>query len=389
MRGSTWDRKELYEKVWQFPLRKLAAEYGISDVGLAKVCRKLEIPLPGLGHWTKIACGHTIPRPPLLEVKNLPVLIRQIREPETPVLAEDAPELERIERLAAAATPPVTKAMLAHPLIEKTRQALSQAHTPDGQKLWASREAEWLDLRVTKACLARALRIIAVVISLLEKQGFKVVVEKKEAESTSAMVYGEKIRFGLIERSRQVKPPSPKPNGSSSYVYNSIKLEPTGILSIEVWNYYSGGPQKVWRDRESATLEEQLPKCVAGMMRIALKERADEKARQERELVRQNRIAKVEAELAKIHAEEKRIAILRKEATAWHRAERIRKYIAAAHASGARDAEWIAWAARQADRLDPLKPSFSSIVDEKENVIRRLHSAESWWHAEPLPEEDA
>jgi hypothetical protein len=51
--------------VWHFPLRKLAAEYGISDVGLAKICRKLEIPLPCLGHWTKIACGHSIPRPPL------------------------------------------------------------------------------------------------------------------------------------------------------------------------------------------------------------------------------------------------------------------------------------------------------------------------------------
>jgi hypothetical protein len=385
-RNSKWDRQELYEKVWQFPLRKLAAEYGISDVGLAKVCRKLEVPLPGLGHWTKIACGHTIPRPPLPEVKNLPVLIRQIREPETPVLTEDAPELERIKSLAAAATPPVTKAMLAHPLIQKTRQALSQAHTPEGQKLWASREAEWLDLRVTKGCLARALRIMAVIISLLEKQGFKVVVEKKATESTSAIVYGEKIRFGLIERSRQVKS-APKPNGSSAYAYNPIRFEPTGILSIEVWNYYSGGPQKVWRDRESATLEEQLPNCVAGMMRIALKERADEKARQERELVRQNRIAKVEAELTKIHAEEKRIAILRKEATAWHRAERIRKYIAAAHASGARDAEWIAWAARQADRLDPLKPTPASILDDKANVIRTLRSVESYWSTGPSPEE--
>jgi hypothetical protein len=26
-----WDRQELYEKVWQYPLRKLAVEYGISD----------------------------------------------------------------------------------------------------------------------------------------------------------------------------------------------------------------------------------------------------------------------------------------------------------------------------------------------------------------------
>src|ERR1043166_7559675 len=103
-----WDRQELYEKVWQFPIRKLAEEYGISDVGLAKVCRKLQIPLPGLGHWTKIACGHMIPRPPLPEAENLPVLIRQIREPETPTLAEDSPELEKIERIAAATPPVVT-----------------------------------------------------------------------------------------------------------------------------------------------------------------------------------------------------------------------------------------------------------------------------------------
>ncbi|SRR6266404_270169 len=387
-RNSKWDRQELYENVWQFPLRKLAIEYKISDVGLAKICRRLEIPLPGLGHWTKIACGHSIPRPPLPEVENLAVLIRQVREPETPVLPEDAPELERIERLATTVTPSVTKAMLAHQLIEKTRSVLSQGRTTIHGKLWASQELEWLDLRVTKDSLARALRIMAVIISLLEEQGFKVVVEKKDTESTSAIVYGEKIRFGLIERSRQVKP-APKPSGSSAYSYDSIRLEPTGILSIEVWNYYSGGPQKVWRDRESAKLEEQLPKCVAGMMRIALKERADEKARHERELAREKRIAAVEAELVKIEAEEKRIRVLRKEATSWHRADRIRKYIAAALESGVKNAEWITWAERQADRIDPLKPSPSSIVDDKEKVIRRLHAVQSYWWAEPLPEENA
>jgi len=356
-------------------------------LALAKVCRKLEIPLPGLGHWTKIACGHTIPRPPLPEVESLPILIRQIREPETTILPEDEPELERIERLTTMATPSVTKAMLAHPLIEKTRVALTGVRATDG-KLWASQDVEWLDLRITKACLARALRIMAVIISLLEEQAFKVVVEKKETESTNAIVYGEKIRFGLIERSRQVKP-APKPNGSSAYSYDSIRLEPTGILSIEVWNYYSGGPQRVWRDRESAKLEEQLPKCVAGMMRIALKERADEKARHERELAREKRIAAVEAELEKIEAEEKKVKVLRKEAVAWHRAERIRRYVAVARESGLKDAEWIAWAERQADRVDPLKPIPASIVDDKEKVIRRLHSAQSWWHTEPLPEENA
>jgi hypothetical protein len=395
--NSIWNRQELYEKVWQFPLRKLAAEYGISDVGLAKVCRKLEIPLPGLGHWTRIACGHTIARPALPAMEGLPVLIRQIRAPETPVLPEDTPELERIERVAAATTSAVTKAMLAHPLVEKTRLALSENRTTDRGTLWASRELEWLDLRVTKNCLARALRIMAVIIHMLEREGFKLVVEKKKSESTSAIVYGETIRFGLIERSRQVKP-FPKPDASSRYSYNPIRLEPTGVLSIEIWNYYAGGLQKTWRDRESACLEEQLPKCVAGMMRIALKERAERDKREREELARQKRIDEVRAELRQIEKEEKKIKALEREAIRWQRAERIREYIGAVRRNVVRKTdsedrakvlEWVEWAERQADRIDPLKPSSPSLVDDKEKVIRRLQAVEGWWWARNVPEEES
>ena len=157
----TWNRQELYEKVWQFPLRKLAAEYRISDVGLAKICRKLDIPLPGLGHWTKIACGHAIPRPPLPAMEAASVLLRRVREPQAAVLPEDVPHLEAIERIAAEPSPSVTKAMLAHPLVEKTRSVLNQTSSRSGEKLSASRELEWLDLRVTKNHLPRALRVMS------------------------------------------------------------------------------------------------------------------------------------------------------------------------------------------------------------------------------------
>ena len=42
-----WNRAELYAEVWEKPLVKVAAQYGISAVALGKVCRKLKIPLPG------------------------------------------------------------------------------------------------------------------------------------------------------------------------------------------------------------------------------------------------------------------------------------------------------------------------------------------------------
>jgi hypothetical protein len=381
--NSTWNRQQLYEEVWQFPLRKLAVEYGISDVGLAKVCRKLEIPLPGLGHWTKIACGHAIARPPLPVMENIPVLNRQIRAPETPVLPEDTPELEKIERVASSSIPPVTRAMLAHPLVERTRLLLSEVRSRDGEKLWASREAEWLDLRVTKNCLARALRIMAVIIHMLEREAFKLVVEKKQSESTSAIVYGENIRFGIVEKLRQIK----SATTSGSYTYNRVTLEPTGILSLEVWNYCPERQRRAWRDNERAKLEEYLPACIAGMMKIALAARSRRDAEEKKEQARQKRTDEVRAVLQQIEKEEKKIKALEREVIAWHRAERIRKYVAAVRSSAVKDALWVEWAERQADRIDPLRPTPPSIVDDKEKVIRRLEAVEGWWWAKNDSEE--
>jgi hypothetical protein len=46
-------REEFYEKVWQTPMTKLAAHYGLSDNGLRKICRNLQIPTPYTGYWAK------------------------------------------------------------------------------------------------------------------------------------------------------------------------------------------------------------------------------------------------------------------------------------------------------------------------------------------------
>jgi hypothetical protein len=87
------------------------------------------------------------------------------------------------------------------------------------------REVEWLDLRVTKGCSARALRIMAALILILEHEGFTLVVEKKAPESTSAIVYSEKTRFGVIERSRQVKPTVPREISNGYFPFSPVALK--------------------------------------------------------------------------------------------------------------------------------------------------------------------
>jgi hypothetical protein len=72
-------REQLYEKVWSTPLRTVAKEYGLSDVGLKKICTRHDIPTPGLGYGAKVALSRPVSRTPLAPAqtrsrKPLPVL---------------------------------------------------------------------------------------------------------------------------------------------------------------------------------------------------------------------------------------------------------------------------------------------------------------------------
>src|ERR1700722_9092027 len=61
----TLSREDLYELAWSKPISELAKDFGISDVGLAKRCRRLGVPLPGRGYWARIDAGQKPYRPKL------------------------------------------------------------------------------------------------------------------------------------------------------------------------------------------------------------------------------------------------------------------------------------------------------------------------------------
>jgi hypothetical protein len=58
-------REELYEKVWSTPMQKLAVEFGFSDRGFAKLCRRYKVPVPPRGYWARIQVGQSVQRIPL------------------------------------------------------------------------------------------------------------------------------------------------------------------------------------------------------------------------------------------------------------------------------------------------------------------------------------
>jgi len=74
------DRESLYNEVWLEPVSVVAARYGLSDVGLAKICRAWAIPLPSRGYWAKVNAGRIMRQVPLpaLEktVRRFPNLVK-------------------------------------------------------------------------------------------------------------------------------------------------------------------------------------------------------------------------------------------------------------------------------------------------------------------------
>jgi hypothetical protein len=58
-------RKKLYRQVWAAPMLKVAKRYGVSSSFLARICKRMNVPMPGRGYWAKHAAGQTLPQTPL------------------------------------------------------------------------------------------------------------------------------------------------------------------------------------------------------------------------------------------------------------------------------------------------------------------------------------
>ncbi len=149
------DRETLYEEVWADPVKVVAQRYGISDVGLAKICKKLSIPIPSRGYWAKVKAGkimRKIPLPALppgaTALTGTKPLSRIQREAQVAVqksvakIIEDHPVIDVPEEL----TDP-------HPLVSAAEKRLKQRDGWDDVAGLRSAPKEVLHVEVTRASL--------------------------------------------------------------------------------------------------------------------------------------------------------------------------------------------------------------------------------------------
>ncbi|MCL4850915.1 MAG: hypothetical protein KJZ78_05980 [Bryobacteraceae bacterium] len=103
-----WDREKLYDQIWTRPLRTVAHEHGLSDVALAKVCKKLHIPRPGVGYWRRKECGFKVERVPLPPAKGIVTAVSRlpdIQEKKQRSLSEELIPLRKVTEAPKAIHP--------------------------------------------------------------------------------------------------------------------------------------------------------------------------------------------------------------------------------------------------------------------------------------------
>src|SRR5271155_5149191 len=64
-------RRTVCKKVWSEPMVKIAKKFGISDRGLAKTCKRLEVPVPPRGYWARLQAGQRVSKIPLPPAKPM------------------------------------------------------------------------------------------------------------------------------------------------------------------------------------------------------------------------------------------------------------------------------------------------------------------------------
>ena len=382
--AETWKREELYRDVWREPMLQLAKKYGVSDVMLAKVCRKLHIPVPGRGYWVRKASGQKLSVEPLPELKDVPVIQRfKLPEPESrePKIPEPEPadsEYLRIKEIETLKIAVDTNAPI-HRLVAITIKAFKSATTDDrGFRTTGHKEGE-LDVRISPASLERAIAILNAVITALERLGYPVNVKRdaqRNSQSSVATIFGHEIRFDFVEKYTQIPVPE---NDRAKFPWSKIRYQPNGALEFRISP--PGYGSRIVRDKKTQPLEQQITFILVSFIR----EGRETKLRTERwtreKIERQKQEVERQKLAEQIHEEEQKLERLDSWVADWVRAGQYREFVAALEHSwsvAGKDlsveadfGKQLAWMRQQADRLDPLIESPKSILDRKKEISRR------------------
>ena len=258
-------RDDPFAAVWERPLTKVAADYGISDVALKKICRKMEIPTPGLGYWRRIECGYpgSVPKlPPLSDDGVDSVVIRPPAASSSVEVMEGIPSDAELEA-ALAKAPPVDL----HPLLVPVRRSLEAAKANDrGVLIPRSDKAKFIG--VTQGSLERAIRTLDLVLKGLEGLGHAVQIDTEKDPQLRLRIADDEFGLSIEEKLLATARPATEAEKRryGSWHTEHYDYAPTGRFTLRLHGTFLPGTRAAFSDRNTQQLADQIPKTLRGLL---------------------------------------------------------------------------------------------------------------------------
>jgi hypothetical protein len=343
-------RRELYDRIWAVPMSKLAHELDISDVGLAKVCRRYNIPRPARGHWAKLAAGKAPPKPglPASKVDTVQLDAARHRIPEVPKIQVDTERLRVAQQATGGAMAGVAAATF--------ERLSSMKPTADGFVSCGSSRV--IACSLTPETVERACRILDALERAMPSVGARFN-HNQEQKRVECEVGGERLGLSIAEDYIRTETVTTHPKYSwrktSTFAYRF-----TGQLRLAISGDYAG--RKSWGDGKRSRLEEKVESVIAGLAGGAqaialLRIEREEQRRRWAEEARDAEVARERQRRMKNFADQ-----LQKEAGAWHRYCEVKAYVEHLNCqlnAGAvlpeRSKEWIRLATHLTRLTDPSR----------------------------------
>jgi hypothetical protein len=234
------------------------------------------------------------------------------------------------------------------------------------------RRGGYVDVRVSRPLVRRALKILDTLFKRLEKEGIQVQIAPRESSYhqgarryTFATDRREQVQITVTEKTTQR--PNPAWSEEKRYSVDKHFYDSTGRLTLvlddEMYAWSFKRPRK-WSDAKGHLVEEHVEEAVSSIRQVLEDKRQARRAAEEereREIERQ----KIRAdEQRQDKEEERRVDQLKVWAQTWRECERLRAFVAAweqrMEVDGSRIAPgspadaWRRWAHLAIDQLDPL-----------------------------------
>lgn len=361
--GAAITRQLIYDMVWKEPLTHLAKKFGLSDQGLAKLCKREHIPRPPQGYWNKLAVGKpTGTKPPLpVDARGADAVVFRVSASShslaTPKAQVDQfkAELSEVRVSERLANP--------HPIVAES-VAFRDAEVREGKTRYDYSAEVWKKIPPLDSEERRLLRTLDALCKGLEANG--ATVARNDRGELAATIGQDRIAFQLRYRLRQVKIPiTPddwrwKYKGKDSF---RQELETTEDLIFEIKSWMPSGFRSNWREGPKRRLEQLTTDIVATMLVAFPILAAEREARAEAARLREIEAEKRREREARARLDRNRFRRLAEQAGAWREASVVRDFVAALREAGLdSDAmvadmtvtQWLEWANDAANRHDPL-----------------------------------